>query len=133
MINEITTKFQVLLVFFCILGTITLVASVIYIFSMFHSLKSRKYKYIMSNNTISSFSRKKLFDETASQLSTKNEPRIQASAFVKLMRHGFILLHILQNKGNCYNDNKQPEKYNNFLTPDCINVLFNLEGENAGY
>lgn len=139
MINDIKTLVQLILVCFCILGTITLLASIIYIISMVRSLRKRQSNYIMAHQTNNvdhtgmHQPRTKVIDEAIDQLITTTEPNIQGCAFVKLMRHGLILLHILQNKGNCYNDNKQPEKYNSFLTPDCVNVLFDLEGENAGY
>lgn len=53
----------------------------------------------------------------------------KAAAFVKLMKLEYVLVHVMVNKGNSYDDEVQSERFQNSLTPDLMMRLNALEGK----
>lgn len=62
-------------------------------------------------------------------LKTSLDPAKKATAFVSLMSLSYVLVHILINKGNSYDDEIQSEKFKKSLTPQMIERLYSLEGK----
>lgn len=53
----------------------------------------------------------------------------KAKAFVRLMDSSYVLVHILVNQGNNYDDKVQCKKFQNSLTPEFIGRLNAVEGK----
>ena len=53
----------------------------------------------------------------------------KAAAFVKLMKLEYVLVHVMVNKGNSYDDEVQSERFQKSLTPDLMLRLNALEGK----
>lgn len=53
----------------------------------------------------------------------------KAKAFVNLMDLSYVLVHIMINQGNNYNDELQQKKFKKSLTPKVVNRLKELEGK----
>lgn len=56
-----------------------------------------------------------------------------AKAFGILLKNEHILIHILHNNGNNYNNEIQSAIYQQSLTPQSMNALFKLEEHHGGY
>ena len=54
-----------------------------------------------------------------------------ANAFVELMLLSYVLVHVIVNKGNNYKDKVQCKFFCDFLTPEVVNRVKSLEGNNG--
>lgn len=52
----------------------------------------------------------------------------KADAFIRLMESSYVLVHILENQGNNYDDKVQSKNFQNSLTPEFIGRLNAVEG-----
>ena len=78
-------------------------------------------------------SREEYIKQALAELATNGAPGKAAKAFGRLLNAGYVLLHILQNKGNNYNENNQVKKYKQSLTKQSVDALFDLEEHHGGY
>ena len=78
-------------------------------------------------------SREEYIKEALLELATNGTPDKAAKAFGRLLKEEYVLLHILQNKGNNYNEKKQVRIYRQSLTKQSIDALFGLEEHHGGH
>lgn len=78
-------------------------------------------------------SREEYINKALADLATNGAPAKAAEAFGILLIEGYVLLHILQNKGNNYNEEIQVKKYKQSLTQQSVDALFELEEHHGGY
>lgn len=78
-------------------------------------------------------SREEYIKQALAELATNGAPNKAAKAFGRLLNAEYVLLHILQNKGNNYNEKNQIKKYKQSLTKQSMDALFDLEEHHGGY
>ena len=78
-------------------------------------------------------SREEYIKQALAELATNGAPNKAAKAFGRLLNAEYVLLHILQNKGNNYNEKNQIKKYKQSLTKQSVEALFDLEEHHGGY
>lgn len=130
---------SVLMTLFCIIATVSVFAALIYLVCSLYKMH-KEAKHAAANRIFSSCEGNSLGDtpemhiENALQtLKSNTSPREAASAFGILVKFSYILIHILQNKGNHYNDAIQTRIYQDSLSQQCVDALLNLEEHHGGY
>ena len=110
--------------------------AIIGLFYSIYFMLSKLYSYAKLRGvevTIKSVEKENSIEHDLSLLTSNVSPQEQAKAFGRLIKSQYVLVHILQNRGNCYNDKRQSEIYRQSLTKECVNKLFELEGQDGGY
>lgn len=64
-------------------------------------------------------------------IDSQSPARQSARAFIALMDLSFVLVHILTNHGNRYNDAVQTEVFCRSFSPELIEKLSSVEGNNG--
>lgn len=61
-------------------------------------------------------------------LKGKFEPEVKAAAFIGLMDLSYVLVHVMGNEGNNYDDELQSERFKRSLTAEVMERLNAVEG-----
>ena len=69
----------------------------------------------------------KVIEKNISILKSKETPRAKSLAFVNLIKCSYVLIHVLVNNGNKYDDEKQTKQFCSSLSPEYINKVKALE------
>lgn len=75
--------------------------------------------------------------EVEKDLQTINEqgssPAMKSNAFIRLIKNSYILVHILVNSGNKYDDEIQKKSFCGFMNTATANKINNIEDNNGQY
>lgn len=63
------------------------------------------------------------------EISNKSDPTKIAKSFIFLLKSSYVLVHLLINAGNQYNDKVQSELFSNSLSKEVLASLNSLEGK----
>ena len=63
------------------------------------------------------------------EINNRADSKTVANGFIRLLQCSYMLVHLLVNAGNQYNDKVQSEYFNNSLTDDVLVSLNSLEGK----
>lgn len=63
------------------------------------------------------------------EINNRSDSKTVANGFIRLLQCSYMLVHLLINAGNQYDDKVQSELFNNSLTDDVLASLNSLEGK----
>lgn len=107
---------KVMIGLFCLLGIVAL----IFIYGpMFYEFFKKNHMSDYNENSI---------NEQLGVLKNSVNTEQKAIAFISLMQLSYVLVHILVNHGNNYDDRKQVESFSDSMTPQVIDKIKEMEG-----
>lgn len=103
-----------------------LIGVTIVIYAYIPIVRKKRNKFQIGNEDVSNEIEKRL-----GLLRCEKDTEKLANAFIELMLLSYVLVHVIVNKGNNYKDKVQCKVFCDFLTPDVIDKVKLLEGNNG--
>lgn len=85
------------------------------------------YLLFMMNSSKQQERYHKVVEKNISVLKSNEVPHNKSRAFTKLIKCSYVLIHVLINNGNKYNDEKQTRHFCSSLSPEYIDKIGALE------